>query len=53
MIITNQALFDSLTDAEKARNANSHVIGVVDDCYRCIHCEIGSWNAWKEYCSAA
>mgnify|MGYP003349425583 CR=1 FL=1 len=39
-----------LTAAEKQRNANSHTIGVVDDCYRCIDCEIGSWNAWKELC---
>ena len=39
-----------LTMAEKQRNAASHLIGVVDDCYRCIDCEIGSWNAWKELC---
>ena len=42
-----------LTAAEKQRNANSHTIGVVDDCYRCIDCEIGSWNAWKELCWTA
>ena len=39
-----------LTDAEKKRNAASHTIGVVDDCYRCLDCEIGSWNAWKSPC---
>ena len=33
-------------------NAASHWITVVDDCYRCGDCEIGSWNAWKEYCHA-
>ena len=32
-------------------NAASHYIGVVDDCYRCIYCEIGSWNAWQRYCN--
>ena len=32
------------------KNAASHVIGIVDDCYRCVYCEIGSWNAWKAMC---
>ena len=37
---------------EEMRQANdaSHQIGVVDDCYRCLDCEIGSWNAWKMAC---
>ena len=52
MFITDQALWDSIPAHTRAINANSHCIGVVDDCYRCIDCEIGSWNAWKEYCSA-
>jgi hypothetical protein len=39
-----------LTAEEKQRNVASHTLGVVDDCYRCIDCEIGSWNAWKELC---
>lgn len=39
-----------LTPAERDANARSHAIGVVDDCYRCVYCEIGSWNAWKEMC---
>ena len=30
--------------------SGTHVIGVVDECYRCINCEIGSWNAWKTPC---
>lgn len=41
-----------LTPAERQANERSHFIGVVDDCYRCIYCEIGSWNAWKENCKA-
>jgi hypothetical protein len=41
-----------LTPAERQANERSHFIGVVDDCYRCIYCEIGSWNAWKENCNA-
>jgi hypothetical protein len=40
----------ALTDEQKRANAASHIIGVVDDCYRCINCEIGSWNAWKSHC---
>jgi hypothetical protein len=39
-----------LTPAEREANAASHSIGVVDDCLRCLDCEIGSWNAWKEAC---
>ena len=45
-----KARLEALTPEQKIANANSHVIGVVDDCYRCINCEIGSWNAWKEMC---
>lgn len=30
----------------------SHRIGIVDDCYRCIDCEIGAWNAHKKPCPA-
>lgn len=50
MIITDQALFDSMTPEQRLANAKSHFIGVVDDCYRCLDCEIGSWNAWKNPC---
>ena len=42
----------NISIAEGQKNSRSHIIGVVDDCYRCINCEIGSWNAWKEYCPA-
>jgi len=40
----------ALSQSEKEANANSHRIGNVDECYRCIRCEIGSWNAWKSPC---
>ena len=40
----------ALTDKEKRINAASHHIGIVDDCRRCVDCEIGSWNAWKAKC---
>jgi hypothetical protein len=30
--------------------SGTHVIGIVDECYRCVNCEIGSWNAWKSPC---
>jgi hypothetical protein len=42
----------AITPEERARNAASHIIGNVDDCARCINCEIGSWNAWKSECVA-
>lgn len=41
-----------ISEADRNYNAASHRIGVVDDCYRCIDCEIGSWNAWKMECPA-
>ena len=49
-IAIENARVAALTDEQKIANANSHTIGIVDDCYRCINCEIGSWNAWKEMC---
>jgi hypothetical protein len=49
-IAAEKARVEALTPEEKARNAASHTIGNVDDCRRCIDCEIGSWNAWKSYC---
>ena len=42
----------AITPAERAANAASHRIGAVDDCERCIDCEIGSWNAWQRRCDA-
>jgi hypothetical protein len=44
------ARLEALTDTEKRINAASHHIGIVDDCRRCVDCEIGSWNAWKAKC---
>jgi hypothetical protein len=41
-----------LTPAERDANARTHTIGNVDDCLRCIDCEIGAWNAWKVACDA-
>lgn len=43
-----QAIPENVREA----NAASHWIVVVDDCYRCSNCEVGSWNAWKVRCSA-
>ena len=40
----------ALPQSEKEANANSHTIGNVDGVYRCVNCEIGSWNAWKSPC---
>ncbi len=41
---------EAIPESVKIANANSHTIGVVDDCYRCTTCEIGSWNAWQKPC---
>lgn len=43
---------EAITPEQRSINANSHHIGAVDDCLRCVDCEIGSWNAWKELCPA-
>lgn len=40
-----------LTDAIKQRNHNSHYWGIIDDCRRCLDCEIGFWNGWKSDCN--
>ena len=39
-----------LSESEKRANAASHRIGNVDGVYRCVWCEIGVWNSWKEAC---
>jgi hypothetical protein len=44
---------EDLTKEARFLNSMSHDIGAVDDCYRCIHCEVGSWNAWKFICPNA
>ena len=33
-------------------NDKSHAYGVIDDCERCLNCEVGIWNGWKEACFA-
>ena len=33
-------------------NTRTHRIGVIDDCYRCLRCEVGAWNAHKYPCPA-
>lgn len=33
-------------------NYSTHRFGTVDDCTRCIDCEIGIWNGDKERCVA-
>ena len=42
----------AITPEQREANANSHHIGNIDDVARCVNCEIGSWNAWKEMCNA-
>lgn len=49
-LIAENARLAALTDEQKRSNSASHRIGIVDDCYRCVHCEIGSWNTWKRPC---
>lgn len=34
-------------------NYKSHYYGIVDDCYRCVDCEVGVWNGHKEMCWTA
>lgn len=43
---------EAIPESVREANADSHWIGVVDDCYRCTKCEVGSWNAWKVACVA-
>jgi len=40
----------SLSETERQINADSHIFGRIDDCIRCLNCEIGSWNAWHRHC---
>lgn len=35
---------------EEAANARSHSWGNVDDCIRCVNCEIGIWSGHTEMC---
>jgi len=40
----------ALPESAKKANSESHRIGNVDGVSRCVRCEIGVWNAWKEQC---
>ena len=40
----------ALPQSAKEANAKSHRIGNVDGVSRCVRCEIGVWNSWKEQC---
>lgn len=42
----------AITPEEREANANSHMIGNIDEVARCIRCEIASWNSWKKECAA-
>jgi len=39
-----------LNHKQKVENYNSHTFGKIDDCVRCLDCEIGVWNGWKRPC---
>ena len=43
-------ILQELTKEQREANARTHIIGVVDECYACITCEIKSWNAWQQEC---
>lgn len=42
----------AITPEVREANANSHMIGNIDDVARCIRCEIASWNSWQKECAA-
>ena len=42
----------SISVAEGQANGRTHKINDVDGVYRCVNCEVGSWNAWKSPCPA-
>lgn len=42
----------TLEMTERKENYKSHNYGPVDDCIRCVDCEIGIWNGWTAYCPA-
>jgi hypothetical protein len=45
--------FQFVSIANRKANSYSHIFGNVDGVNRCINCEIGSWNSWKESCTAS
>jgi hypothetical protein len=36
---------------EQDRNYTSHHIGVVDDCLRCLYCEVAIWRSHLSFCN--
>jgi len=44
------ATLKAMPEWVKIQNAASHRIGVIDNCRRCVDCEIASWNAWQQPC---
>jgi hypothetical protein len=45
-----EPLENAITPAMRQANVRTHKVGIVDECYRCVRCEIGSWNTWKQPC---
>lgn len=42
-----------MSEAVKAANHASHCFTEIDECTRCMDCEIGVWNGYREMCPAA
>jgi len=41
-----------ISPEQQKLNAQSHRLGNVDDCLRCVDCEVAAWNTWREPCQA-
>ena len=41
-----------LSVEQRKENYVSHNYGDVDDCIRCVDCEVGIWNGWRYACPA-
>lgn len=41
-----------IVDEIRSANFASHIFVDMDDCTRCMDCEIGIWSGHKEYCGA-
>ena len=41
---------EAMPESVRIANAESHILGVVDECYACIKCECKQWNTWKKPC---
>lgn len=49
-MINNIQNLANISMVEGQENSRTHFIGDVDGVYRCVKCEIGSWNSWKSPC---